>query len=56
MQDKERKLGIWERYLTVWVALCIVGGTLLGRMLPITAELLAKLEVAHISIPIAICL
>lgn len=56
MQDKERRLGIWERYLTVWVALCIVAGTLVGRTFPIISELLAKLEVAHISIPIAICL
>ncbi len=56
MQAKERKLGIWERYLTVWVAVCIVGGTLVGRTFPNLAELLAKMEVAHISIPIAICL
>jgi len=56
MERKERKLGIWEKYLYVWVILCIVAGTILGRMYPQFAEYLARLEVAHISIPIAICL
>ena len=53
---QERKLGIWEKYLTLWVALCIGAGTLLGRAFPRIADVLAKLEVAHISIPIAVCL
>jgi len=53
---EERKLGIWEKYLTLWVALCIVIGTLLGRAFPQISDTLAKLEVSHISIPIAICL
>jgi len=53
---EERKLGIWEKYLTLWVALCISAGTLLGRFSPQIADILAKLEVANISIPIAICL
>ncbi len=53
---EERRLGLWEKYLTLWVALCIIAGTALGRGLPQVADILAKLEVAHISIPIAICL
>jgi len=53
---EEKKLGIWEKYLTLWVALCIIAGTLLGRAFPQIADILSKLEVAHISIPIAICL
>ncbi|HDS45582.1 MAG TPA: ACR3 family arsenite efflux transporter [Methanomicrobia archaeon] len=56
MEQQERKLGIWEKYLYVWVILCILAGTLLGRAYPQLAEYLALLEVAHISIPIAICL
>jgi ACR3 family arsenite transporter len=52
----ERKLGIWEKYLSLWVALCIITGILLGRIFPIISEGLSRLEVAHISIPIAICL
>jgi ACR3 family arsenite transporter len=56
VEDKERRLGIWEKYLTLWVALCIAAGTLLGRAFPQISDTLAELEVAHISIPIAICL
>ncbi len=51
---EERRLGIWERYLTLWVALGIGAGTVLGRVFPQISDILAKLEVAHISIPIAI--
>ena len=51
---EERRLGIWEKYLTIWVALCIGVGTVLGRVFPQISDILAKLEVASISIPIAI--
>ena len=56
MKTKERKLGIWAKYLYVWVVLCILAGTIIGRVYPHLSEHLALLEVAHISIPIAICL
>jgi len=56
MPEKERKLGIWGKYLTLWVALCIGAGIGLGRLFPQLSDILAKLEVAHISIPIAILL
>ncbi len=52
----KRGLGLWEKYLSVWVALCILAGILLGRSLPGLSNALGKLEVAHISVPIAICL
>jgi len=54
--SEERKLGIWEKYLSIWVALCIVTGIILGKIFPQISSILGKLEVAHISIPIAICL
>jgi ACR3 family arsenite transporter len=56
MAEKERKLGIWEKYLTLWVALCIGAGIGLGRLFPGLSDVLARLEVANISIPIAILL
>jgi len=56
MAEKERKLGIWGKYLTVWVVLCIGVGIGLGRLFPDLPDVLAKLEVANISIPIAILL
>ncbi|MFC1860216.1 ACR3 family arsenite efflux transporter [Chloroflexota bacterium] len=53
---EERKLGIWGKYLTLWVALCIGAGIGLGRLFPQLSDILAKLEIAHISIPIAVLL
>ena len=51
---EQRRLGIWEKYLTLWVALGIGAGTLLGRAFPQISDFLARLEVAHISVPIAV--
>jgi len=56
MAGKERKLGIWGKYLTIWVILCILAGIGLGRLFPQLSDILANLEVANVSIPIAICL
>jgi ACR3 family arsenite transporter len=44
----------FERYLSIWVALCIVVGILLGRFLPDTFEALGAMEVASVNIPVAV--
>jgi ACR3 family arsenite transporter len=54
-------LSVFERYLTAWVALCILGGIGLGRVAPGTARFLDGLSIyvngaPVVSIPIAICL
>ena len=59
---EERKLtNVFERYLTVWVALCIAAGILLGKIAPGVAQYLDGLaiyvnEAPVVSIPIAACL
>ncbi|ABS42512.1 ACR3 family arsenite efflux transporter [Clostridium botulinum] len=54
-KKKEKKgLGVFERYLTIWVALCIVVGILIGRFIPIIPETLNKFEYYNVSIPVAI--
>ena len=53
---EERRLGIWEKYLTLWVAVCIGAGIGLGRAFPQLSNKLGELTVANISIPVAICL
>jgi ACR3 family arsenite transporter len=61
-QNGDRKLtNVFERYLTIWVALCIVGGILLGKMAPDLARTLDGMSIfvngaPVVSIPIAICL
>ena len=57
----ERGLGVFERYLTVWVILCIVAGIVLGKAAPGVAKFLDGLAIyvgdaPVVSIPIAICL
>jgi ACR3 family arsenite transporter len=54
--SSSRKLGVFERYLTIWVILCIVAGVLTGRAFPGVAALLGSAAYAHVSIPIAVCL
>lgn len=49
-------LGIFEKYLTLWVVICIIAGILFGKILPDMAEFLNTLQYFQISIPIAICL
>ena len=45
---------IFQKYLTVWVILCMIVGVLIGKFLPAIPAFLNKLSVAGISIPIAI--
>ena len=54
--EKERRLGVWEKYLSLWVALCIGAGIGLGEVFPQLSNILGRLTVADVSIPVAICL
>lgn len=47
-------MGIFERYLSVWVAAAIAIGVALGVMFPPLFELIAKAEVAHVNIVVAL--
>ena len=47
-------MSIFERYLTIWVAICIVVGIAIGQWLPVIPETLSKFEYANVSIPVAI--
>ncbi|MBO0348061.1 ACR3 family arsenite efflux transporter [Phormidium pseudopriestleyi FRX01] len=50
------KLSIFERYLTLWVFLCIIAGIILGKLFPGVAVALDRMSFYQVSIPIAICL
>ncbi|HYD31665.1 MAG TPA: ACR3 family arsenite efflux transporter [Azospirillaceae bacterium] len=47
-------LGVFERYLSLWVALCIVGGIGLGHLLPGLFAVVAAAEVAKVNLPVAV--
>ena len=52
--DATKRLGVFERYLSLWVALCIVGGVGLGMAAPGLVRALSRLEVSHVNLPIAV--
>ena len=61
IDDRISSMSVFERHLTVWVALCIVGGILLGKIAPGIAETLDDMAISVngapvVSVPIAICL
>lgn len=50
----KQEMSFFDRYLTLWVALCIVAGITIGKVFPAFPETLGKIEYANVSIPIAI--
>lgn len=50
----EKRIGFFQKYLSLWVFLCIVAGVAIGRLLPGVPAFLNKLEYAHVSIPVAV--
>ncbi|MCK8060180.1 MULTISPECIES: ACR3 family arsenite efflux transporter [unclassified Fusibacter] len=53
-KQKLEGISFFEHYLTVWVALCMVLGVMIGKFIPQVPEFLSKFEYANVSIPIAL--
>jgi ACR3 family arsenite transporter len=49
-------LGLFEKYLTLWIAICIVAGLLIGKLLPQFGQLMDSLKFRQLSIPIGVLL
>lgn len=47
-------ISVFQRYLTVWVFLCMAAGLMIGKFLPVIPEYLNDLNIAGISVPIAV--
>ena len=47
-------MNIFERYLTIWVFLCILVGIALGQLFPSIFHALGAIEIASINLPVAI--
>lgn len=52
--EKKYGLGVFEKYLTLWVAACIITGIAIGKYLPAFPAALGKLEYANVSLPVAV--
>ena len=46
-------MGLFERYLTLWVALCIVVGIGLGHLMPSVFHAIGAAEIAKVNLPVA---
>ena len=51
---KAPAMGVFERYLTLWVALCIVAGIVLGQTMPAVFHAIGAATVAEVNLPVAV--
>ena len=54
MSRESEQMGLFERYLSLWVALCIAAGILLGRILGDSITFLSEMSIASVNIPVAV--
>jgi ACR3 family arsenite transporter len=47
-------MSVFERVLTLWVALCIVAGVALGQLFPASFQALGRMEVAQVNLPVGL--
>lgn len=52
--ENKSGIGFFQKYLTLWVALCMVAGIFIGRFMPFIPEFFGQFEYANVSIPTAI--
>ncbi len=53
-QSKAQAMSVFERYLTVWVFLCIVVGIALGQLAPTPFQAIGRMEVAQVNLPVGL--
>ena len=54
MTNQKKRIGFFEKYLTIWVVLCIGAGITIGNFAGESVQVLSKLEVFKVNIPVAI--
>lgn len=54
MENKSKGLSLFEKYLTIWVGLCIISGVLIGQFMPAIPQTLEQFKVKEVSIPVAV--
>ncbi len=54
MSSESEKMGFFERYLSLWVAFCIVGGITLGKVLGDSISVFSNMSIATVNIPVAV--
>lgn len=54
MPKEKKEINFFQTYLTIWVALCMILGVLIGKFLPVIPAFMGRFEYANVSIPTAI--
>ncbi|GAA5041973.1 arsenical-resistance protein [Marivirga lumbricoides] len=54
LKKSKKQIAFFEKYLSLWVALCIVGGILIGSLVGDSIQYLSEMEIYQVNIPIAI--
>jgi ACR3 family arsenite transporter len=54
MNKQKKQIGFFEKYLTIWVALCIVAGIIIGNVSGESVQVLSNLEIFKVNVPVAI--
>jgi ACR3 family arsenite transporter len=54
MEKENKQIGFFEKYLTLWVLLCIAAGIVIGKVAGEKMQVISNLEINHVNIPIAI--
>ena len=49
-----KRLNVFERYLPIWVVVCIVAGVAIGKVVPQLVGTLSRMEVRHVNLPVAL--
>lgn len=52
--ENKQGIGFFEKYLTVWIIICIIVGIAIGQWFPVIPQTLSRFEYAHVSIPVAV--
>ena len=54
MNQQKKRIGFFEKYLTLWVALCILAGIIIGNVSGESVQILSNLEFFKVNLPVAI--
>lgn len=53
MSEEKKQIGVFERYLTLWVAICIAAGIAIGHFAGDSISFLSRMEISNVNIPVA---
>jgi len=53
-KNTNTEMGVFERYLSIWVFICIIIGVFLGHLFPFVFHFIGELQIAHINVPVAV--